>query len=78
MYIHIHIYVYTYVYIYIYIYIYILTFLLRRLIINCVCYRPEFVSFKTFRETSFERIWANLSRFGSSFWHPFREKLGPF
>ena len=26
----------------------------------------------------FERIWVNLSRFGNPFWHPFREKLGPF
>ena len=39
---------------------------------------PEFVSFKMFRETSFERIWANLSRFRGPFWHPCREKLGPF
>ena len=53
-------------------------FLLRRLIIKCVCYFPEFVSFKTFRETSFERIWAKLYCFGNTFWHPFREKLGPF
>ena len=53
-------------------------FLLRRLIIKCVCYFPEFVSFKALREISFERIWVNLSRFGNPFWHPFREKLGPF
>ena len=53
-------------------------FLLRRLIIKCVRYFPEFVSFKAFREISFERIWANLNRFGSPFWHPFREELGPF
>ena len=53
-------------------------FLLRRLIIKCVCYFPEFVSFKTFRETSFERIWARLYCFGNTFWHPFGEKLGPF
>ena len=33
--------------IYIYIYIYI-DFLLRRLIIKCVCYSPELVLFKTF------------------------------
>ena len=72
-----HMYIYIYVYIYIYIYIYI-DFLLRRLIIKCVCYFPEFVSFKTFRETSFERIWAKLYCFGSTFWHPFGEKLGPF
>ena len=51
---------------------------LRRLIINWVCYFPEFVSFKTFRETSFERIWAKLYCFGNTFWHPFGEKLGPF
>ena len=62
---------------YIYIYIYI-DFLLRRLIIKCVCYFPEFVSFKALREISFERTWVNLSRFGNPFWHPFREKLGPF
>ena len=53
-------------------------FLLRRLIIKCVCYFPEFVSFKTFRESSFERIWARLYCFGNTFWHPFGEKLGPF
>ena len=32
----------------------------------------------SFEETSFERIWANLNRFGNPFWHPFGEKLGPF
>ena len=52
--------------------------MLRRLIIKCVCYFREFISFKTFRETSFERIWANLYCFLNTFWHPFREKLGPF
>ena len=51
---------------------------LRRLIINWVCYFPEFVSFKTFRETSFERIWAKLYCFGNTCWHPCGEKLGPF
>ena len=56
----------------------LLDFLLRRLLIKFVCYFPEFVSFKTFRETSFERIWAKLYCFGSTFWHPFGEKLGPF
>ena len=53
-------------------------FLLRRLIIKCVCYFPEFVSFKALREISCERIWVNLNRFGNPFWHPFGEKLGPF
>ena len=53
-------------------------FLLRRLILKCVCYFPEFISFKTFRETSFERIWAKLYCFGNRFWHPFGEKIGPF
>ena len=53
-------------------------FLLRRLIIKCVCYFPEFVSFKALREISFERIWVNLNRFGNPFWHPFKQKLGPF
>ena len=28
----------------------------------------------SFSETSFERIWANLGRFGKPFWHPFRRK----
>ena len=42
-------------------------FLLRRLIINCVCYFPEFVSFKTFRETSFESIWAYEVALGIDF-----------
>ena len=63
--------------IYLSIYLFI-GFLLRRLIIKCVCYFPEFVSFKTFRETSFERIWAKLDCFGNTFWHPFGEKLVPF
>ena len=49
-------------------------FLLRRLIIKCVCYFPEFVSFKALREISFERIWVNLNRFGNPFWHPFKHK----
>ena len=49
-------------------------FLLRRLIIKCVCYFPEFVSFKALREISCERIWVNLNRFGNPFWHPFKHK----
>ena len=35
--------------------------MLRRLIIKCVCYFPEIVSSKAFREISFERIWANVN-----------------
>ena len=49
-------------------------FLLRRLIIKCVCYFPEFVSFKALREISCERIWVNLNLFGNPFWHPFKHK----
>ena len=39
---------------------------------------PRVCFFQDVSKTSFERIWANLNGFGSLFWHPFGEKLGPF